>query len=377
MALNLMDLFKHIKWAKNGDITDMSQTDYEIGWSHLGDDTPTVEDFNLVQQLADRKDQWLFGQIYEVLKANGIEPTEQNAQALLTSLQKMLLNVSNRAIPEAITELTKNTTSGLGHTHEIAKANTMTAGIVKLTNDTGLDSEALALTAKAGKLLAQQIAQNKLDADNKFIQNSKKSSAVDSNSADTVATSAAVKSANDNANGRVSKSGDTMSGDLVVPYLKATTEYISVTARDGNFAGLNIIRQGNFGNWLARVEALPDKRWKFWTESSLEIFLPARGGTVALDSDFSRNWYPNHYAGTEVYKVKHLGLMVVVMNTASANGEFVLPEAFDGHAICLAQDRGDGRISLEGSRFLGGNKIRLTGRSDTNCHVLVIGSKNV
>ena len=93
-------------------------------------------------------------------------------------------------------------------------------------------------------------------------------------------------------------------------------------------------------------------------------------------TDCSRNWYPNHYAGTEVYKVKHLGLMVVVMNTVSANGEFVLPEAFDGHAICLAQDSGDGRISLEGSRFLWGNKIRLTGRSDTNCHVLVIGSKN-
>ena len=49
------------------------------------------------------------------------------------------------------------------------------------------------------------------------ISNSKKSSAVNSESADTVATSAAVKTANDNANGRVSKSGDTMTGNLTVP----------------------------------------------------------------------------------------------------------------------------------------------------------------
>jgi len=48
------------------------------------------------------------------------------------------------------------------------------------------------------------------------IPNSKKSSSVNSNSSDTVATSAAVKTANDNANGRVSKSGDTMIGMLII-----------------------------------------------------------------------------------------------------------------------------------------------------------------
>lgn len=109
-------------------------------------------------------------------------------------------------------------------------------GEVRLTSDTGLDSEDLGLTAKAGKLLAQGIAALRL-ALNNYIPNSKKSNAVNSNNNDTVATSAAVKtaydkgvdaknaadnaqrtanSANDNANGRVAKSGDTMTGSLTI-----------------------------------------------------------------------------------------------------------------------------------------------------------------
>lgn len=79
----------------------------------------------------------------------------------------------------------------------VPRSNINTDGVVRLTNDTGLDSENLALTAKAGKKLAQQTAQLQLNVSQNYIQNSKKSSAVDSNSADTVATSAAVKTAYD------------------------------------------------------------------------------------------------------------------------------------------------------------------------------------
>ncbi|EIJ69585.1 phage tail fiber repeat protein, partial [Pasteurella bettyae CCUG 2042] len=71
-------------------------------------------------------------------------------------------------------------------------ASTTQKGEVWLTSDTGLDSEELGLTAKAGKALAQGIAILRL-ALNNYIPNSKKSNAVDSNSADTVATSLAVK----------------------------------------------------------------------------------------------------------------------------------------------------------------------------------------
>ena len=81
-------------------------------------------------------------------------------------------------------------------------ASTTQKGEVRLTSDTGLDSEELGLTAKAGKKLAQQTAQLQLNVSQNYIQNSKKSSAVDSNSEENVATSAAVKKVYDLANGK-------------------------------------------------------------------------------------------------------------------------------------------------------------------------------
>nr|DAS95356.1 MAG TPA: Baseplate structural protein [Caudoviricetes sp.] len=112
---------------------------------------------------------------------------------------------------------------------EIALATLTQYGLTQLY--TGYDSqrEDLALTPKTAYQLKQLIDSNTRSLGN-VIPNSKKSSAVNSNSADTVATSAAVKTAydkgvdaktaadnaNNNANGRVSKSGDAMTGSLTI-----------------------------------------------------------------------------------------------------------------------------------------------------------------
>ena len=196
MKLKLIDLFKRITWAKNGDLTDFSQTNYEAGWAHLGDDTPTVQDFNYVQQMNDKKDQWLFNQLKAVLEKANIEPTEENVNSLRDAILALSKGYSH---PKSLTADTVNFVDEQGHTHEIAKSSITQQGIVQLTNDTGLESESLALTAKAGKKLAQQTAQLQLNVSQNYINNSKKSSAVNSNSADTVATSAAVKTAYDKA----------------------------------------------------------------------------------------------------------------------------------------------------------------------------------
>ena len=79
----------------------------------------------------------------------------------------------------------------------VPRSNINTEGIVQLTNDTGLDAENLALTAKAGKELAEQISQLQQNVTKNYIPNSKKSSAVNSNSEDTVANSKAAKIAYD------------------------------------------------------------------------------------------------------------------------------------------------------------------------------------
>ncbi|HHE9520142.1 TPA: pyocin knob domain-containing protein [Haemophilus influenzae] len=101
--------------------------------------------------------------------------------------------------PKIITATTQNGFDESGHSHEIAKASTTQQGIVQLTNDTGLESESLALTAKAGKKLDQKIAQLHLNVSQNYIENSKKSSAVNSESEDNVATSKAAKTAYDKA----------------------------------------------------------------------------------------------------------------------------------------------------------------------------------
>ena len=129
-------------------------------------------------------------------------------------------------------------------------ASTTQKGEVQLTSDTGLDSEELGLTAKAGKKLAQLIATVQL-ALNNYIPLNKRSSAVNSNDENNVATSKAVKTAydkgveaksaadnaNNNANGRVSKSGDTMLGTLTVPIVDTgsieSSGYVNISSNNG------------------------------------------------------------------------------------------------------------------------------------------------
>ncbi|GAA6939589.1 hypothetical protein AOH328_00440 [Helicobacter pylori] len=114
----------------------------------------------------------------------------------LTVDDSVIFVTRGQLTPKTITANSANGFDNTGHSHAIDKASTTKAGIVQLTNDTGLDSENLGLTAKAGKKLAQLIATVQL-ALNNYIPNSKKSSAVNSNSNDTVATSVAVKTAYD------------------------------------------------------------------------------------------------------------------------------------------------------------------------------------
>lgn len=117
--------------------------------------------------------------------------------------------------PLTLDDTTENTKDKRGHTHKLPIASLVKKGIVKLFSGYDSDAEDMAATPKAIKGLKALIDAITRNLGN-YIPNSKKSSRVDSNSAETVATSAAVKAANDNANGRVSKLGDTMTGMLTI-----------------------------------------------------------------------------------------------------------------------------------------------------------------
>ena len=296
---------------------------------------------------------------------NGItnKPAKQLANRTLW-LKKFLELLGKKSVPKDLTAESTSTADETGHSHKLPIGSTTQKGIWQATSDTGVDSDGLVLTAKAGKKLAQLIATVQL-ALNNYIPNRKKSSRVDSNSADDVATSAAVKAANDNANSRVPKVGDTeiagrhffkndnswigvistdsatagydttvkdgkfpqvtygaaevgnhgvearifvtsegpsyeidrrrhvltvgITGQMwsaaygqLHDYFHHDNKSYVVVKQDGGLAGLHINRQNGK---RARVELIDDKRWKFWLEDKYDIFMPEKGGTVALLDD--------------------------------------------------------------------------------------------
>ena len=193
--IDLIKLFEKIKWAENGGIADFTEGNYKSGWAFLGDDTPTVQDFNFVQQMNDKKDKWLYNQINEVLKSEGLKATEGELDALLKAIKKMAQGYST---PKEIKGDSVNDIDRTGHTHKIASGNTERKGVVQLTEDLTSESLELGLAAKAGKrlkALLDALTRNLND----YIPNSKKSNAIDSSSSDNVATSLAAKKAYDKA----------------------------------------------------------------------------------------------------------------------------------------------------------------------------------
>ncbi len=89
----------------------------------------------------------------------------------------------------------------------------------------------------------------------------------------------------------------------------------------------------------------------------------------------NNTYYGNHYNGAEVYKFTNSSLMIVIMHVrVEGEGEFFLPEAFDGFATAIANDRYDGRHSL-GISILGNNKVKIWGQETTEVSLIAIGYK--
>ena len=155
------------------------------------------------------------------------------------------------------------------------KASTTQKGEVQLYSGYDSDSEELAATPKVIKTLKGFIDSVVRSLTN-YIPNSKKSSAVNSNSSDTVATSAAVKMANDNANDRVAKSGDTMTGNL--------------SLKQGNYSGLNVY---NNDGYYTRLEGNPHNANNLLTfvyrtpqgANIASVGFPKKNGTIAYIDD--------------------------------------------------------------------------------------------
>ena len=128
---------------------------------------------------------------------NGItnRPIRQLANRTLW-LKKFLELLGKKSVPKDLTANSTSTADDSGHSHKLPVGSTTQKGIWQATSDTGVDSDGLVLTAKVGKKLAQLIATVQL-ALNNYIPLNKRSSAVNSNDENNVATSKAVKTAYD------------------------------------------------------------------------------------------------------------------------------------------------------------------------------------
>ena len=359
----------------------------------------------------------------------------ESSSAVTLSIDNSVIFVTRQQMaPKTITATTQNGFDESGHTHEIAKASTTQQGIVQLTNDTGLESESLALTAKAGKKLAQLIATVQL-ALNNYIPLNKRSSAVNSNDENNVATSKAVKTAydkgvdaktaadnaqlsandginrannaqlsadaaNNNADSRVSKWGDTMTGVLTALGFIANSPTASVMFRSTTaLSSFLDFAQKNTQHALTTLEsiAFADNAAEFRMhltprgdnndiDRREHTFTFQPGGNIWsrkfgwLDQYFGKKptftYYQNHYLGASVYKIPFSDtqcLKITLMLADHAwSDELILPEIYNGQFLVNAIDAGGGTDAL-GALGVSNNRIKLIGDAGTRAAIFVFG----
>lgn len=366
---------------------------------------------------------------------NGItnKPIKQLANRTLW-LKKVLELFGKKSAPKDLTVESTSTADESGHSHKLPVGSTTEKGIWQATSDTGIDSDGLVLTAKAGKKLAQSIAQLLLNVTQNYINNNKKSDAVNSNSSENVASSKAVKTAydkgvdaketadnaNNNANGRVSKSGDTMTGSLAI-----------TGSQSGGFAnGLMLKNKAGGPNtsvfvdfyqtdniprasmWMkdagknsTQIEFLNTPEGADWNiDSRQNVFTITSSGNLwsrqygwlhnyfAKQADISNVWselnntyrknryrsqhYPHHYNGAAVFDVPVAdnGVMrVIIMNvTVYGYAKVNLPEAFNGSCMVQATDVGGGR-KVVGANIQNGNVVEIHAAGEVGLNILAIG----
>lgn len=315
--------------------------------------------------------------------------------------------------PLTLDDTTENTKDKQGHTHKLPIASLVKKGIVKLFSGYDSDAEDMAATPKAIKGLKALIDAITRNLGN-YIPNSKKSSRVDSNSADTVASSAAVKiaydkgvdaktaadNANSNANGRVSKWGDTMTGVLTALGFIANSPTASVIFRSTTALSAFLdFAQKNTQHALTTLEsiAFADNSSEFRmhltprgdnndTDRREHTFTFQPGGNIWsrkfgwLDQYFGKKptftYYQNHYLGASVYKIPFSDtqcLKITLMLADHAwSDELILPEIYNGQFLVNAIDAGGGTDAL-GAFGVSNNRIKLIGDAGTRAAIFVFG----
>lgn len=207
----------------------------------------------------------------------------------------------------------------------------------------------------------------------------------------------AAGGANNNANGKVSKAGDTMSGALAIK-----SKY---TAQ--NFSAVRIQNEGTTTNTAVGIEALIGDKVRGRMDivlgaagSEFVVSTDQRGGGVTpmirvtesgiwarpyngwLDGIFAKkgearwNWsqYPEHNRGAQVFYHGASGLKIITMtaDVIVGNSQIYLPESFSGFFNVVGCDSGAGKFAIGVSPY-GRNGLAVSAPAGLIAHFICIG----
>jgi hypothetical protein len=77
-------------WATQGLTDDPTVAQADAGWAYIGQAPPTVEQFNSINQWSDDKDNWLYGQVANVISSANMVPDPDDLTQLLRAIEGKL-----------------------------------------------------------------------------------------------------------------------------------------------------------------------------------------------------------------------------------------------------------------------------------------------
>lgn len=124
------------------------------------------------------------------------------------------------------------------------------------------------------------------------------------------------------------------------------------------------LHEGFIRNGIGAGQQLGHQISLGWSGSQLKAQVDNSDlGNLLFENHFIRTYYPNHYQGAEVYKIKSLNLMIIIMKAEGLPGFYNLPEAFDGLWLVQASDRGGGNLNVS-AQVIDENRVKAVRHSN-------------
>lgn len=375
--------------ARQGEVSNFP--DIGRGWGVSFDQTggiPPMEWFNFLFKRTDEKFGYLFQRGLPEWSATQEYPIGALVQYKNLTYKAKRENTNKN--PEQANSLDWQR---WGFTQSELKSATITeSGVTQLLTSTNSDDETKSATPKSVKMAYDKGVEAKTAADD----------------------------ANNNANGRVSKSGDAINGMLFIDGVRsggfASGLAIRNKAGGQNTSGFVDFYQSDTvprssiwfrdaGKNSTQIEFLNTPEGSDWNRDSRQgVFTITSSGNLwsrqygwlhnyfAKQADINNVWselnntyrknryrsqhYPHHYNGAAVFDVpvaNNSVMRVIIMNvTVYGYAKVNLPEAFNGSCMVQATDVGGGR-KVVGANIQNGNVVEIHAAGEVGLNILAIG----